>query len=124
MALNLLTDENISPVVAERITALRPDIPIISIQAWHNGKLLHASDREVLHAAALESKTVVTYDTRILTEIADWFEEEISFSGVIFVDDRTIASHDFGTLIRSLIALWDRESNVEWWNRVVYLTAA
>jgi hypothetical protein len=42
-------------------------------------------------------------------------------SGVVFVDHHSIPSSDFGSLVRSLIALWDATSQENWTDRVMYL---
>lgn len=100
MALSLLLDENISPVVAEQIFRKRSDIRIQSIHLWQGGAYLSVPDETLLAAAHEEGLTLVTYDTQILSELAYLFEEETSFSGLIFVDEKTMPSNDFGRLAR------------------------
>jgi hypothetical protein len=123
MPLSLLLDENISPVVAEQIARKRPDIPVLSLHAWREGDLLGVPDHAVLTSACEEGRTLVTYDTQILSELAYWFEQEILFAGLIFVDDATIPGNDFGALVRALIYLWDQQQNMDWQNRLVFLPA-
>lgn len=124
MALRLLLDENVSPVVSEQIGGKRPDIPVLSLHTWRDGALLSASDEEILGAAWAEGLTLVTYDTQILSDLRFRFDQEIPFAGLIFVDDASIAGNDFGALVRSLIYLWDREQAADWRNRLVFLKAA
>lgn len=123
MPLSLLLDENISPVVAEQIGTKRPDIPVTSIHTWREGAFLNASDEEILAAACAEGLTLVTYDTRILSDLRFRFDQGVPLAGMIFVDDASIAGNDFGALMRSLIYLWDREQAASWQNRLVFLPA-
>jgi predicted nuclease of predicted toxin-antitoxin system len=123
MALRLLLDENISPVVAEQIGTRRPDIPVLSVHAWREGAFLSASDEEILEAAWAEGLTLVTYDTQILSDLRFRFDQGAPFAGLIFVDDASIAGNDFGALVRSLVYLWDREQSAVWQNRLVFLPA-
>ncbi len=123
MALHLLLDDNISPVVGEQIGAKRPDIPVTTIHTWRDGGFLSASDEDILAAAWAEGLTLVTYDTQILSDLRFRFDQCIPFAGLIFVDDASIAANDFGALVRSLVYLWDRECGADWTNRLVFLPA-
>lgn len=124
MALSLLLNENISPVVAEQIAQKRPDISILSVSLWREGVFLGMPDATLLAAAFEEGKTLVTYDVQILSDLAFWFEQEIPFAGLIFVDVNTIAGNDFGALVRALIYLWDQEHAANWTNRLLFLPAS
>jgi predicted nuclease of predicted toxin-antitoxin system len=123
MPLLLLLDENISPVVAEQVQAKRPTIGIESIHTWRDGAYRATPDRTVL-AAHEEGRTLATYDTQILSELYFFFADGTAFSGLVFINDRTIASSDFGALVRALIYLWDTEKDADWANRLVYLSPA
>ena len=123
MALSLLIDENISPLVAEQVRAKRPDINVRSVHEWHEGAYLGVPDDAVLTAAYAEGLSLVTFDTQILSDLAFLFETGIPFAGLIFVDDKTIANADFGTLVRALIYLWDQEHTADWNNRLIFLPA-
>lgn len=123
MPLSFLLDENLSPVVAERISQKRPDIHVQSIHHWREGEYLSVPDLLILEAAHEDGLTLVTYDTQILSELAYRFEEEVPFSGLIFVDDKTIPPNDFGRLVKALIYLWDAQSEMDWKDRLVYLPA-
>ena len=68
--LDLLLDENISPVVAEQVSIRRPDISIQSIFRWRGGTLTNESDRLVLQAAAEDGLTLVTYDQSTMLPLA------------------------------------------------------
>ena len=123
MPLSLLLDENISPVVAEQILQKRSDIRVQSIHHWRNGEYLSVSDLLLLEAAHEDGLTLVTYDTQILSELAYRFEEEVPFSGLIFIDDKTVSTNDFVRLVKALIYLWDSQSERDWKDRLIYLPA-
>jgi hypothetical protein len=123
MRLSLLLDENISPVVAEQVRAKRPDIAVQSIRHWQGGAYRSSPDETVLAAAHSDGLTLVTYDTQILSELYFLFDAGTPFSGLVFIDEKTIPSNDFGGLVRALIHLWDAEQNRSWQNRLMYLAA-
>jgi hypothetical protein len=117
----LLLDENISLVVAEQIRNKRPALPVHTISEWRGGDFMGVADEAMLQAAWSEGLTLVTYDTQILSELSFLFSAGDDFGSVIFVDDKTIAGSNFGTLVRALISLWDKEHNSDWTNRLIFL---
>lgn len=117
----LLLDEHISQVVLEQIRTRRPDVCIKGLFEWHDGEYMGVADESILLAARDEGLTLVTYDKQILSELPFLFASGTSFSGLIFVDKKTIANSDFGALVRSLIYLWDLERDSVWHNRLMYL---
>ncbi len=121
--LSFLLDENISPIVAEAVKKKRPEIEIISLFYWQKGQLLGHGDELILIAAHEANLTLVTYDLRTIPQIlVEWGQAGIPHAGVIFIDDRSIASNNFGQLMRSLIWLWDNYySDDNWQNRLVFL---
>ncbi len=121
----LLLDEQISPVVAAQVRTKRPDIPIQSVHEWRGGRLLGTADRGVLAAAAEDGLTLVTYDRKTIPPlVGEWSASGRSHGGVVYVDTRTIASSDFGRLVRALTRFWDRERTADWTNRIGYLPAS
>src|SRR5437868_2373685 len=121
MPLSILTDEQISPRVAEQIVAHRADIHIESVHRWRDGDLMGAADEVLLRAAATDGLTLVTFDLAtipaLLTALAQIGEHH---SRVIFVDRRTVAQHDIGGLVRALIDEWDRTNGLDWTDRVAF----
>ena len=122
--LSLLLDENIPPAVAKQIQSKRPDIPIETLHFWHSGDFLGTSDYEILLVANKENLTLVTYDTQILSDWAFFFASEIEFSGIVFIDEKTIANNNLGKLIRALLHLWDTKHEWDWSNHTEFLHLA
>jgi hypothetical protein len=120
--LSLLLDENVSPEIATQIQGKRPDIPIVSIHSWQKGRFLAQPDEQILTAARAEGITLVTYDQKtIMPVLSQWGQIGMNHAGVIFIDHRTIASSDFGGLVRSLTTLWDDSHETAWTNAITYL---
>lgn len=120
--LRILTDADLNPRVAEQVRRHRPDFFIASVFEWEGGRYSRRPDPEILEVAASAGLTLLTYDrSTIMPELRNWGIEGRSHGGVIFVDDRTIAQKDIGGLVRSVIALWDREFELDWANRIVHL---
>jgi len=120
--LSLLLDEHLSPVIAEQLKRKHPGIRIIAIRDWRGGAFLETPDPIILAAAFEESMTLVTYDQRTIAPLLkSWMEQGIDHGGVVFIDEKTIASQDFGGLVKSLGLLWKREGRADWKNRVVFL---
>jgi Domain of unknown function (DUF5615) len=121
--LRFLLDEHISPTVAEQVSQKQLEIPIVAVGTWENGAHLGADDATLLTLAHQQDLTLVTYDQRTIAPLLkSWAQQSVAHGGVIFVDERTIPSHDFGGLVRSLIQLWTAQAEMEWTNAVVYLT--
>jgi len=118
----LVLDENISHVVATQVSTRRPDISIQSIFHWRGGTLTNTLDHLVLKAAAEDGLTLVTYDVSTIRPlVTQWAVAGLTRAGVIFIDEWTIRSDDFGGLVRALERLWDREHRQDWTNRTQFL---
>ena len=122
--LSLLLDEQISPVVAERLLARNQSILVQSIHHWRSGALCGTPDSRVLEAAVEERLTLVTFDLKTIPPIlAEWTGMGRAHGGVVLVDQRTIRPGDFGRLVRALEQLWEREHERDWTDRIVFLDA-
>jgi len=122
MPLRFLLDENISQVVADQVRRSGPEIVIESVHTWQEGTLEGQTDKALLMAAHDEHLTLVTYDLKTIPDLLiELYSEGRSHAGIVFVDNATIPNHDFGTLTRSLLSLWDRFHQLAWTDRVVFL---
>jgi hypothetical protein len=125
MSLSLLLDEHISPVVAVQVQVKRHEVSIQSIYHRRGGVFASEDDDPLLSAAADEALTLVTYDQKtippLLNEIALIGR---SHGGVVFVDNKTIASSDIGSLVAAIVALWEQCHTWDWVDRMVFLRPA
>ena len=122
--LRFLTDEHISPLVAQAARRNCPGISILAIQEWREGCFLGSQDPVFLPAATQEGLTFVTYDQKTIRPLLkSWAEAGIDHAGFVFVDEKTIAPRDFGRLATSLCRLWRSEHRAAWENRVIYLVS-
>ncbi|MDJ0572206.1 MAG: DUF5615 family PIN-like protein [Pleurocapsa sp. MO_192.B19] len=120
--LSFLLDEQISPEIANQISAKRPDIPIFSIHTWQGGNYLGVPDETILKAASGEELTLITYDQQTIPPILiEWGQNNIQHSGVIFIDYRSIPPNNFGKLVKAIIWLWDNQHQANWRDRIIYL---
>jgi uncharacterized protein DUF5615 len=120
--LQFLLDENLSPVVAEQVRRGNPKIMITSLREWRRGEFIGAEDSAILTHAALEGLTLVTYDRRsIIPLLKAWAEQRVDHQGVVFVDSKSLRSHDFGGLVKAIVALWNSDRAMDWKNQVIFL---
>ena len=125
MPLSLLTDEQISYVVAEQVQVKRPDILITSVRAWREGTFQGKADESLLRAAAKEGLTLVTYDQKTIPPVLSaWGVTGETHTRVVFVDGLTIPQGDVGGLVRALIQQWDLTQTWEWKNTISFLRPA
>lgn len=122
MSLRLLLDENMSQVVTTQVRSHRLDTIIESVHDWQGVVFEGRTDETLLRAAYAESLTLVTYDQKTIPPLLSKMSSaDESHGGVIFVDERTISSSNFGMLTRALIFLWDQYNNEDWEDRIGFL---
>jgi hypothetical protein len=123
MSLCIVLDEHISPVVATQVRHASPEVPIESVHTWQGGKFVGKGDPELLAALHTEGCLLITYDTQMLSEWGHLFTGEVPHSGVVFIDTHTIAPHDFGSLVKAVLAFWLQEQDRadHWQNQIAFL---
>lgn len=119
--MRLLLDEHVAVAVATGLVTRGYEAT--ALRDWHAGRYLETADEVILRAAHDEALALVTYDLRTIPPLLKrWVEQDIPHSGVIFVDQRTIAPNDVGGLIRALVQLVAAHGGADWRNRVMFLT--
>lgn len=64
----------------------------------------------------------MTYDRKTIPPLLKiWAESGGDHGGVIFVDQKTIPTSDFGGMIRALEQLWEETAAWDWTNRILIL---
>jgi hypothetical protein len=120
--LRFLLDEHISPEIAESLRARQKTIVVHCLADWENGRFLGAPDDAILEEAAVQKLTLVTYDRKTIPPLLKlWAETGHDHGGVIFVDQKTIPSSDFGGLVRGLQNLFRESAKWDWQNRISFL---
>jgi hypothetical protein len=120
-----LTDEHISPAVAEQAQTKFPGIKIVAIHDWRGGDFLGAADEDFLPEAVRDGFVFVTYDQKTIPPILKmWAETGLDHCGVVLVDHTTIPPQNIGGLVSALGNLWKVERSFDWTNRVVFLRPA
>ena len=120
--LRFLLDETISKKVALQAKKRCPEMEIISIHDWENGRFLGMSEEEILVVAAQQHLTLVTYDQNtMLMHMAEFIPEGCDHGGTIVIDGRKMAQRDIGGLVKALCWLWDADTKSDRKNRTGYL---
>jgi hypothetical protein len=120
--LRLLTDANISQVVAHEIIRHEPRCRILSIHEWQGGRFANASDAVILDEAHRHGLTLVTRDVKSVGRLLDeLYLQGRGHSGVIFVNRRRVPEGNVGVLVGALIRYWRSERVQDWTNRTAYL---
>ena len=120
--LSLLLDENMSPEIVNQIVLKRPDIPVVSVHQWHEGRFKAKSDEAILLVAAEEGLTLVTYDQSTIPPVLTrWGLEGVDHAGVVFIDQSSMPSKNIGLIVKSLTNLWDSKNHDLWVNRIDFL---
>lgn len=120
--LRLRLDEQISTEVASGLRRKNRNLWVRALAEWEEGRFLAEPDWMLLQDAAKQGLTLVTYDpTTIPPVLKTWGEEGRRHGGVVLVDQRTIPSSDFGSLIRALPKLHEETSAWDWQDRIVIL---
>src|SRR5258708_25458423 len=101
--LRLLLDEQISPEVGEGLRRRSKQVVTRWLAEWESGRFLGQADSLLLEEAAARGLTLVTYDRKTIPPLLKaWAETGRGHSGVVFVDEKSVAPSDFGGLIRAL----------------------
>lgn len=120
--LQFLLDEHVSPRVAEAVQAIRPEIVVMSINAWEDGQYVGQDDSAILIRAYERGFTLVTYDQATIPPLlVSSGERGTSHAGVIFASSRSIPTSDIGSIARALVRMWDQQRELDWTNRIAYI---
>ena len=118
--MRLLLDENVAATLAKRLRDRSVDA--MAIPEWRNGNYRGADDEELVPAAYLDRRVLVTFDCQtippLLKRIAEAGEHH---GGVILVSSRSFRANDIGGLLHALLSLIAKRGNEDWEDRAVFL---
>ena len=101
MAIPLLLDEQIHPAVAHLLRERGVDT--LALREWHGGQYVSRPDDEILRAAHVEGRVLVTYDLRTIPALLRHLAESgVGHSGVIYVSSKTVRQGDIAGLANAL----------------------
>jgi hypothetical protein len=120
--LRFLLDEHVSAAVARGLMRINPVIVVHAISQWEDGRFLGRPDPDLLSKVVEQGLTLVTYDCCSIPRILrTWQEQGRRQSGVVFVDEKTIAPGDIGGLVRALARLFLDYGHFNWQDREMFL---
>jgi hypothetical protein len=97
-------------------------IDALALGEWHAGQYLDKSDEEILRAAHLEARTLVTYDVGSIPRLIERFSQAgIEHSGVILVSTKTRGPWEIAPLADSLQRFLSVQGDQDWRNLVLFL---
>jgi predicted nuclease of predicted toxin-antitoxin system len=117
--MKLLLDEQISEAVARGFSRRNQSMVIKTVADL--GPRSH-SDHEILTECAQFGFTLVTFDlATIPLLLRDCAKAGRNHGGVILIDERTMATSDFGAIIEALLSIVRQTADDCWVDRVLYL---
>ena len=121
--LKLLLDEHVPPLLAGELARHRPGTAVIALQDFAGRAFLGAYDEKILLAGAEGGWTLLTYDQKTIPPLLmAWGEQGKAHGGIIFVDRKTLEPAAVGGLLRALLKVWETLGEIDWTDRVVYLS--
>ncbi|MGH2585551.1 MAG: DUF5615 family PIN-like protein [Dehalococcoidia bacterium] len=121
--MRLLLDAHLPPAIASQLA--RTGVDAVAMRDWMGGNYRVAPDHDLLSAAAVDERVLVTYDLRTIPSLLkEWAESGLDHAGVILVDERTIQPNDIGGLLAALHELMTMYATADWRNLVLFLRPA
>ncbi len=118
--MKILLESHLPEVLAEQLR--RPSIGAQHLAEWQGGEYLDKLDHQVLEAAYLDRRVLVTYDCRTIPALTiRWAEQGDHHAGVVLVDEKTISPSNTGALIRAITRLFEGARQEDWVDQVMYL---
>src|ERR1035437_3328234 len=100
---------------------LQPDLPIIHIADWMDGKHRISKDRVLLPLLREHGLIIVGFDRRTMAMHAGQLTREGAGNAGVILFRRNVSQMDYGTQSRLLVAFWKEAANWDWLDRIEYL---
>jgi hypothetical protein len=115
---SLLLDAHLSDALAAGLVSRGFDV--LHVKDWQGKDLRNASDEEILAAATVVARVVVTRDTKTFPAMAGrWTAAGRAHAGVIVISPR-MNNRDIGGELQAIVAIIDEVGQQSWENLVVY----
>lgn len=118
--MRLLLDEHVAATLAKQMRARSVDA--VAIPEWNNGNYRGADDEDLVPAAYLDRRVLVTFDCQtippLLKRIAEAGERH---GGVILVSSHSFRANDIGGLLHALLSLIAQKGDEDWEDRAIFL---
>jgi hypothetical protein len=96
-----------------------------SLREWQGGRFRSRPDREILSAADLEARVLVTYDVRSIPSlIRSLAPSGFEHSGIIYVSSNTIKANQIGALADAIERYLVGHGDLDWRNLEMFLAKA
>ena len=120
--MKLLLESHIPRAVARELSRRCPNLAVVHFRDWTQGRFLHVLDEDLLGEAANDDLTLATYDLKTIPPLFRRLAEEgRHHTGVVLIDDATVASSKVGGLVAALAALWRAHGTENWTDRCLFL---
>lgn len=115
-----LLDSHVARSLAEQLRS--HGIDAVALPEWKGGDYLSAGDEDLLQAAHIDNRVLVSFDCRtippLLKKIAETGQHH---GGVILVSSRTFHANDIGRLQRALLSLHEKRGDNDWEDTAIFL---
>ena len=120
MPLAFLLDEHLDPRIAELFQ--QRGLDAFSIHHWQGGRFLSKPDREILLAAEVEGRVLITRDVgSVPSLLEDLGASGADHAGVVLISSKTFESRSISALARAIENVVSELGDVDWRNRLVFL---
>jgi hypothetical protein len=117
----LLADGHMSRRFVEAGLRLQPDLPIIHIADWMDGKHRISKDPVLLPLLREHGLIIVGFDRRTMAMHAGQLTREGAGHAGVILFRCNVSQMDYGTQSRLLVAFWKEAANWDWLDRIEYL---
>ena len=118
--MRLLLNGHISPSIASQLQ--QSGIDAIALRDWQDGRYRTASDEQILTAATVDERVLVTYDLRTIPPLLkEWAEAGQQHSGVVLIDNKTLRPNVIGGLLKAIRTLVKEHGDDEWRDQVMFI---
>ena len=117
----LLADANMSHRFVEACLRLEPEIPIVHIAVWMEGKHRVSKDPVLLPVLREHDLIIVGFDRRTMAMHAGQLTREGAGHAGVVLFRRSVSQMDYGKQSRLIVEFWREAKDWDWADRIEYL---